>query len=341
MNKLRCEDNSREMSVISLATLICAAFVASPPEARLPGILRGTAQPRLVAHPLLVDGAGGAGEVPADGGATAAETTATSASSIATATAAPGEWSIADTVINTGIFLLLHTFIWSSAQFVGFSPSDVHDRWAFAIARLASIGAFAGLQQAAPGGISLSEWPIVPSPPPPGVTTPANSPQAANPITSNPAAAAVAFTLASLVASGLSAALLQGSVDASFAAELAWLPAPKPLDPSRALDLLVGAPIQEELFFRGFLLAALRRNGANELAALLVSALLFTVWHIDAIIGNAFLRGGDGGGLVQLFGLGVWLGSLYNGTGRKSLLLPIGTHSVYNGLILLLEAVRA
>ena len=247
-------------------------------------------------------------------------------------------WTAADTAINAGLFFLLHTTVWSSTQFIGFSPTDSHDRWAFAVARLVSISAFVGLQQAAPGGISLNEWPLLPSS---AATESEDDKRNANPLLANPILAGVGFAGASVLASGALAAVSQGSLDASVAAELAWLPSPKPLEPGRVLDLLVSAPLQEELIFRGWLLAALRRNGVNDVLALMVSALLFTVWHIDAINGNAFLRGGDGGGLVQLFALGTWLGVLYNNASRKSLLLPIATHSAYNGLILLLEAIRA
>lgn len=244
-------------------------------------------------------------------------------------------WSWTDTAVNAALFLLLHTTVWSSTQLLGFDPTDVQDRWAFAISRLVSIGAFAGLQQAAPGGLPLKEWPLLP---PPGTERTDSTPRGI--LLSNPVIAGLGFGAASVISSGLFAAFAAGDLNAAVAAQLAWLPSPRPLEPGRVVDLLVGAPIQEELIFRGWLLAALKRNGVADAIALVLSALLFTVWHIDAVNGNAFLRGGDGGGLLQLFVLGTWLGFLYTQAGRRSLLMPIGTHAAYNGLILLLEAVR-
>ena len=248
-------------------------------------------------------------------------------------------WTTTDTVVNAGLFFLLHTIVWSSAQLCGFSPVDAGDRWAFAIARLISISSFVALQQAAPGGLSLDEWRVLPSVNPLAAPTP--PPLRANLLLGRPVIAALAFSTVSLFSSIAFGALASGlSTTPSSMADLAWLPAPRPLEAGRALDLLIGAPIQEELIFRGWLLAALRRNGVKDAAAIAFASLLFTVWHIDAINGNALLRGGDGGGLVQLFGLGSWLGFLYTREGRSSLLLPIGTHSAYNGIILLLEACR-
>ena len=248
-------------------------------------------------------------------------------------------WTTTDTVVNAGLFFLLHTIVWSSAQLCGFSPVDAGDRWAFAIARLISISAFVVLQQAAPGGLSLDEWRVLPSANPSAAPTP--PPLRANLLLEKPVIAALAFSTASLFSSmAIGALASEHGATLSSMADLAWLPAPRPLEAGRALDLLVGAPIQEELIFRGWLLAALRRNGVNDAAAIAFASLLFTVWHIDAINGNALLRGGDGGGLVQLFALGSWLGFLYTREGRSSLLLPIRTHSAYNGIILLLEACR-
>ena len=237
-------------------------------------------------------------------------------------------WSTTDTAVNAGLFLLLHTMTWSTAQLAGFSPGNGVERAAFATARLASIGAFVGVQSAAPGGLPLDDWLAKPS-----------QPSSLPPLgAAAPAIYACAFAFASLASSTIFAAIVTGGNPIELAG--AFLPAGKAIEAGRAVDLLVAAPIQEELFFRAWLLGVLRRVNVPDVAALAVSAVLFAAWHLDAINGNALAQGGDGGGLLQLALLGAFLGVLYSKSGRD-ITLPITTHAAYNGVVLLLGAVRA
>ena len=88
--------------------------------------------------------------------------------------------------------------------------------------------------------------------------------------------------------------------------------------PSLALGLLVMAvliPIMEETVHRGFLLSAFLHRGA--LPAILISSLLFTVFHTPSSYGFVFL-------------MGILLGVQFRVTG--SLWATTITHATYNGL---------
>mgnify|MGYP006282324039 CR=1 FL=1 len=50
-----------------------------------------------------------------------------------------------------------------------------------------------------------------------------------------------------------------------------------------ALAVMVGAPVVEEIFFRGLLFAALRKRGLSALLTVLVTALAFTLFHMEPI----------------------------------------------------------
>ncbi len=90
-----------------------------------------------------------------------------------------------------------------------------------------------------------------------------------------------------------------------------------------AIAGIVGAPISEELLFRGFLLSALAQSRLGFVGAMLVSNAAWTGLHAQYSLiglGEVFLVG-----LVQ-----SWL--LWR-TG--SLWVPIISHAIYNGLLLL------
>ena len=178
------------------------------------------------------------------------------------------------------------------------------------------------------GGLPLDDWDAKPS-----------QPSSLPPLgAAAPAIYACAFAFASLASSTIFAAIVTGGNPIELAG--AFLPAGKAIEAGRAVDLLVAAPIQEELFFRAWLLGVLRRANVPDVAALAASAVLFAAWHLDAINGNALAQGGDGGNVLQLALLGAFLGVLYSKSGRD-ITLPITTHAAYNGVVLLLGAVRA
>lgn len=87
------------------------------------------------------------------------------------------------------------------------------------------------------------------------------------------------------------------------------------------LLLLVGAPVGEELFFRGLLVVLLRdRHGAY--GAILLSTLLFTALHFYVLQ------------FIPVFISGVLLGLLF--IRSENIVLPILAHSTVNGLSLLI-----
>jgi membrane protease YdiL (CAAX protease family) len=77
----------------------------------------------------------------------------------------------------------------------------------------------------------------------------------------------------------------------------------------------IGAPVAEEILFRGVVFAAIRDAGWPRLA-LMGSALLFGAVHFNL------------GALVPLTGFGMLLALVYDRTG--SLLAPIAAHMVFN-----------
>ena len=102
---------------------------------------------------------------------------------------------------------------------------------------------------------------------------------------------------------------------------------PEPAAAERALAMLdpfllvvpivVLAPIAEEIFFRGVVFNALRRESTRRWAYL-GSALLFSVIHLSPVT------------LVPIFLLGLLLARVYERTG--SLVAPIVLHATFNGL---------
>ena len=101
----------------------------------------------------------------------------------------------------------------------------------------------------------------------------------------------------------------------------------RPLDAGRAADAILAAPIAEELFFRGWLLAALSRTGLAEGGAAM-AAVAFALWH----------AGQGDGGLLFYSAFGAFLAALYRRTG--TLAAPLGAHAAWNGPTLAVRALR-
>jgi membrane protease YdiL (CAAX protease family) len=85
----------------------------------------------------------------------------------------------------------------------------------------------------------------------------------------------------------------------------------------------IGAPLSEELLFRGFLQSALARTRLGFWWAALITAALWTALH----------AGYSAVGLVEVFSIGLIFSWLLWRTG--SLWVPIVCHAVYNSLIVL------
>lgn len=93
--------------------------------------------------------------------------------------------------------------------------------------------------------------------------------------------------------------------------------------PLLALAVIVGAPLSEELLFRGFLLSALARTRLGFVGASLVSTVLWGLLHVQYSVA----------GMISVILLGLTFCWLLWRTG--SLWVPIVCHAIYNGLVLL------
>ena len=90
--------------------------------------------------------------------------------------------------------------------------------------------------------------------------------------------------------------------------------------PLAMLVIAIGAPVSEELMFRGFLLPALMKSGLGFAGAAAISTLAWTALHINY---SLF-------GLLEVYLIGLvfcWLMRRYG-----NLWLTIGLHALYNGL---------
>ena len=94
------------------------------------------------------------------------------------------------------------------------------------------------------------------------------------------------------------------------------------------LFVSVGAPIVEELFFRGLLLRSLQRRVRNDTVAVVLSGALFAAPHVQALPGGALVLV-----LVSLFLLGMALAVLALRTGRLG--AGIVAHSAFNAISLM------
>ncbi len=92
------------------------------------------------------------------------------------------------------------------------------------------------------------------------------------------------------------------------------------------IALIIAAPVFEEIFFRGFLLSGLAHTFVKPLGAIFISALLWSVIHVQY----------DIYGMATIFVMGLVLGTARLITG--SVLLTIGLHSFMN-LIATIETV--
>jgi membrane protease YdiL (CAAX protease family) len=85
----------------------------------------------------------------------------------------------------------------------------------------------------------------------------------------------------------------------------------------------VGAPLSEELLFRGFLLSALARSRLGFGGSALITTVWWTVLH----------AGYSTAGIIEVFVIGLFFSWLLWRTG--SLLVPIFCHALYNSLIVI------
>ncbi len=106
-----------------------------------------------------------------------------------------------------------------------------------------------------------------------------------------------------------------------FAADLRpfWALARSPAVWVAMLAVVIGAPIAEELLFRGFLLSALVKTRLGFAGAAVLSAAGWTALHFYSVVG-----------MIEIFLIGVYFAWLMRRFGN--LLLPLALHALYNGL---------
>jgi uncharacterized protein len=93
-----------------------------------------------------------------------------------------------------------------------------------------------------------------------------------------------------------------------------------------SLIVVVGAPVVEELFYRGLLLRSLQKRGIPDLWSAVISAAVFAGMHFQALQ------------FLGLFVLGVVLALLAQRTGRLG--ASICTHAAFNATSVLLLYLR-
>jgi len=96
--------------------------------------------------------------------------------------------------------------------------------------------------------------------------------------------------------------------------------ADKPVDVFVFLNLVVFIPIFEELLFRGLILSGLK-NSYNIIIALIISSVIFGLFHVDIL--GAFI-------------FGLWLGWIYLKT--NNILLCVLVHSACNAISFIFRA---
>ena len=118
-----------------------------------------------------------------------------------------------------------------------------------------------------------------------------------------------------------------------------WLPAPRPWpELSRAAELLLIAPAADEAFFRAFLITAIERAGGSASAALLASAVAYSIYQVP--LRDVLLLSEQASLPLLLYQLlGLFLGGLYQRSGG-SLPLVVVCHATFNGLVTALRAAQ-
>jgi hypothetical protein len=106
-----------------------------------------------------------------------------------------------------------------------------------------------------------------------------------------------------------------------FAADLRpfWDLARSPAAGLAAVAVVAGAPLAEELLFRGFLLPALAKTRFGFAGAAVMSSIGWTTLHFYSLAG-----------LLEVFAIGLYFAWLVRRFG--SLWLPMALHACYNGL---------
>ncbi len=98
-----------------------------------------------------------------------------------------------------------------------------------------------------------------------------------------------------------------------------WELARSPVNWLVGLAVVIGAPVAEELLFRGFLLPALTKTSRGFWGAAVATTIGWTALHFYSLAG-----------LIEVFTIGIYFAWLVRRFG--TLWLPIALHALYNGL---------
>jgi membrane protease YdiL (CAAX protease family) len=98
-----------------------------------------------------------------------------------------------------------------------------------------------------------------------------------------------------------------------------WDLARSPVNWLVGLAVIIGAPVAEELLFRGFLLPALTKTSRGFWGAAVATTFGWTALHFYSIAG-----------LIEVFAIGIYFAWLVRRYG--TLWLPMALHALYNGL---------
>ena len=113
-----------------------------------------------------------------------------------------------------------------------------------------------------------------------------------------------------------------------------WLPQPAPFpDADGAFFKLLAMPLTDEIFFRAYLLTAVREAGGSQAAALIASTTLFGLFKVPI---STILAVEGSSSLLIYQALGAFLSLLYQRSGG-SLPLVFITHATCNFLVLALR----
>jgi len=130
-----------------------------------------------------------------------------------------------------------------------------------------------------------------------------------------------------LLAAAIFAPLLLFTVSVGEATGIDLLPGRPWPGFGRSLDYLVAAPITEELFFRAWLTAHMKKAGASDTLCVVLTTILWQLWHLQQGIS------------VNFIWLGACLSLTYLNLGG-SWALTAGTHGFFNLYVFILKASR-
>jgi len=300
---------------IRLAPLLRLLLVllAKGGDAALHGRLRLGPTRNSAAHPILLCAAPGDADVPhAPPQAALSEPPSTAAKGPSWDDVGVGLGPTETALVGIPLFFLIQSIS------IGSVSAVVPEELAPLLGRVIAFGLFAAIQAAA--GLPLREWAL------------RDQVAGADWKWLDGQLAPMGVFLPFAFLAFLPTALAQASGDAELVNAL--LPAGGAVpSPGRLVDVLVAAPLTEELFFRAWLIAAAQRAGAPPAITIGASAITFSVWHVGGEVDAS-------GGLLTFGVLGAWLATAYMKGGQR-LSTTVGAHMLWNAAMVAVRVFRS